>query len=56
MDHREMLDCILEWAESNPSFNSVVFEGIDEYYSDRGYFTDGQEMAIENVYYTPLNI
>jgi len=51
MDYKDMLDCILEWAETHPNFDASVFESIESYYYDQGEFTGRQQDAIENVYY-----
>jgi hypothetical protein len=51
MDYEEILDRILKWAKSNPSFDSMVFEGIKEHYEKYSKFTFRQMDAIENVYY-----
>ena len=51
MPHERMLECILEWAETNPKFDATTFEGIKDHYENYGQFTYSQENAIENVYY-----
>jgi len=51
LDYTDMLDRILEWAETNPQFDASTCEGINDYYSDHYDFTSFQEDAIENVYY-----
>lgn len=50
-DYAEMLDKILEWAESNSRFDASTMEGIKTYYENHSEFTDSQETAIENVYH-----
>tara|TARA_B100000902_G_C26438260_1_gene494806 strand:+ start:182 stop:367 length:186 start_codon:yes stop_codon:yes gene_type:complete len=50
-DYAQMLDEILEWAESNIRFDASTMEGIKTYYDEHMEFTDSQETAIENVYY-----
>ena len=50
IDCEEMLDRILEWAETKDKFDASTFEGIKDHYEKYDEFTSRQIDAIENVY------
>ena len=51
LTYEEKIERILKWAEKRPKFDTAVVEEIQEYNYSRGYMTDYQEKAIDNIYF-----
>lgn len=49
MEEKDKIDLVLEWAESNPNFDTTFIESIALYYDTHGCLTDRQIEALDNI-------
>ncbi|MCF0254352.1 MAG: hypothetical protein HUK26_08480 [Duodenibacillus sp.] len=49
MDCAEKIDLILSWADDVPAFDTGYVESLKDFLDDRGWLTDAQEEALDNI-------
>ena len=50
MSTLEMLNRILDWAETRPKFDTKFVKSVKDKYAIYGKFTESQKCAISNIY------
>jgi hypothetical protein len=50
MDIEEKIEMVLEWADNeNPDFDTEFIESLQEQYEEKGWLSEKQEEALDNI-------